>query len=174
MARTINQAGEELIKKHEGLVLSAYPDPDSELGKACRAAHIHLSSYQDVDGWDQMTADPWTIGWGHTGADVYQGLTIDEDQAEAFFQHDILWAETDVNSAVTSDISDNAFAALVDFTFNVGHIAGTTLIEKVNEGDMQAAAAELMRWIYSHGQIDPGLRTRRTEEAQLLLTPDDE
>ena len=52
----LSQEGLNLIKHWEGCRLTAYPDPASG-------------------------ADPWTIGYGHTGPEVKPGLTISQEQA---------------------------------------------------------------------------------------------
>ena len=43
---------------------------------------IRLKAYQDTRG-------VWTIGVGHTGPDVYEGLVITADQAEDIFKKDL-------------------------------------------------------------------------------------
>ena len=60
----ISAAGLNLIKRFEGCRLKAYPDPGS------RGA-------------------PWTIGYGHTGAEVVPGLVITQAQAEAWLRADL-------------------------------------------------------------------------------------
>ena len=61
----------DLIRRWEGCRLSAYPDPAS--GGA-----------------------PWTIGYGHTGAEVTAGLTITQAQAERWLLDDLAAAEAAV------------------------------------------------------------------------------
>jgi len=51
---TINRAGLDLIKSFESLRLRAYRDP----------------------------VGIWTVGYGHTGPDVYPGLEISKAEAE--------------------------------------------------------------------------------------------
>ena len=59
--------GWTLLKTWEGCRRSAYPDPAS--GGA-----------------------PWTVGYGHTGPDVVPGLTITQQQDDAFLQKDVAHA----------------------------------------------------------------------------------
>lgn len=71
------------LKIDEGLRLKAYPDPLSVLGKACSARRLDMMDYRRVPGWERMPGAPWTIGYGHTGSDVHEGLVWTPAQAEA-------------------------------------------------------------------------------------------
>lgn len=127
---------------------------------------LRLTAYQDPVG-------VWTIGYGHTGSDVVQGLTITEEQASILLAADVAWAVTCVNKAVKAAINQNQFDALVDFTFNLGCAAfsGSTLLRKLNAGDLAGAAAEFRRWNKAGGRVLAGLTKRRQAETDLFNTP---
>src|ERR1700743_31650 len=74
---------------------------------------LRLTAYQDSVG-------VWTIGYGHTGADVTPDLTITQEQAGALLQQEVAASVSCVNAAVTVELAQNQFDALVDFTFNLG------------------------------------------------------
>lgn len=139
---TYSAAGLAFTRHFEGLRLNAYPD----------------------------AAGVWTIGYGHTGPAVHQGLTITEHQAEVFLECDIAGAVTGVNRLVTAAIFQNHFDALVDFAFNLGvaALSGSALLRYVNAGDFAAATAEFPRWDHVKGRIIPGLLQRRQAEAALF------
>ena len=143
MSFTTSQAGIDLITSFEG----------------CR-----LTAYQDSVG-------VWTIGYGHTSG-VYQGMTITEEEAIAFLRQDLKTGENAVNSNVTYGINQNQFDALVSFTFNVGtgNFTSSTLLKKLNAGDVNGAANEFDRWIYAGGQVLEGLVRRRAAEKQMFLS----
>ena len=143
MRKTINVAGLDLIRGFEGLRLTAYPDPGTG----------------DV---------PWTIGFGHTGADVHKGLTITRDQADDLLFRDLEHFERFVEQEAR-DCSDNQFAALVSFAFNCGttKLSKSTLLKKHNAGDYTGAQAEFGRWNRAAGKIMAGLTRRRAAEAKL-------
>lgn len=124
---------------------------------------LRLTAYQDV-------ANVWTIGYGHTGKDVYAGLTITADQAQVLLQDDVESAVACVNRAVTSIINQNQFDAMVDFAFNVGrgHFISSTLLRKVNASDFAGAVEQFGAWIYAGGQVVAGLVRRRHAEAALF------
>lgn len=137
-----SSAGLAFTRRFEGLRLTAYPD----------AAGI------------------WTIGYGHTGPGVLQGLTISEHEAEVFLECDLARAVTAVNRLVTAAIRQNHFDALVDFAFNLGvaALSGSVLLRCVNSGHFAAAATEFPRWDHVRGRIIPGLLLRRQAEAELF------
>ena len=141
MSRRINQAGIDLIRHYEACRLKAYLCPAGKL----------------------------TIGYGHTGPEVHQGQTITEEQAMALLHKDLAWAEAGVERLITVPLTDNQFAALVSFTFNVGvgALERSTLRKKLNAGGYDAVPEQLMRWIRAGGKILPGLVARRQGEGEL-------
>lgn len=143
--RQINQAGIDLIKEFEGLRTKAYKDP----------------------------VGIWTIGYGHTET-AKRGMTVTPEQAEDLLRRDLYTAESAVNRLVTVPLSDNQFAALVSFVFNVGEGAfrGSTLLRRLNAGNYGAVPDQLKRWNRAGGRVLNGLVRRREDEARLWSTPD--
>ena len=142
-AFTYSDAGIALTKGFEGLRLTAYRDCGGVL----------------------------TIGYGHTGPDVVEGMTIDEAEAEALLRADMQSAVDCVNRGVTAAIAQNQFDALVDFCFNVGCGAflNSTLLRKVNATDFAGAAAQFALWVHAGGEVVAGLVRRRKLEAEMFL-----
>lgn len=68
-------------------------------------------------------------------------------------------------------LEQHQFDALVDFAYNAGaqNLRTSTLLRKVNAGDMVGAAGEFARWIFANGKMLPGLVRRRKAEADLFL-----
>jgi lysozyme len=141
--RQINQAGLNLIKDFEGCILTAYDDGVVVL----------------------------TIGYGHTQG-VTWGQTITQAQAEELLKHDLNYFENSVTNLVKVPLTDNQFAALVSFTFNVGVGAFTesTLLRLLNQSQYQAAAVQFLRWVNGGGKEMAGLVRRRKAEQDLFLT----
>lgn len=142
MGFTTSQTGINLIKSFESLRLEAYKD----------------------------SVGVWTIGYGHTSG-VYEGMKITEAQAEAYLRADLSTAENAVNTKVTYSIVQHQFDALVSFTFNVGtgNFGGSTLLKKLNAGDVSGAADQFDVWIYAGGKVLNGLVNRRAAEKELFL-----
>jgi lysozyme len=138
--KRINRAGVDLIRTFEGLRLKAYKCP----------------------------AGVWTIGYGSTGPHVTEGKVITRDEAEGLLVNDLRRFEQAVEQycPVTTD---NQFAALVSFAFNLGpeSLRTSTLRRKHNEGDYVGAAAQFARWTRAGGRVLPGLVKRRAAESAL-------
>lgn len=108
-----------------------------------------LAAYKDSGG-------VWTIGMGHTGPEVCEGLTITQDQAAELFRKD----QAPLLKMVEGKPLIEA-AALVSFGFNCG--AGA--LQKVMHGGSLLTD-------YNHdrrGTVLPGLVTRRRLEDMLIL-----
>jgi lysozyme len=122
-----------------------------------------LTAYQDQVG-------VWTIGYGHTGADVTPGLTITQQQAEALLAKDVLAAARCVNTMVKLQLTQCEFDALVDFVFNLGagNFARSTLLTALNAGDFPRAAAQFECWDRAGGIVVAGLLRRRQAELGLF------
>ena len=109
-----------------------------------------------------------TIGWGHTGPDVYQGMTITQQQAETYLTNDLQKFADCVSNYLRVSLNPNQVGALVSFTFNLGCGAfqGSTLLRRLNAGEdpNTVVAQELPRWVYANGVKLPGLVRRRDAE----------
>ena len=125
-----------------------------------------LTAYQDQHGI-------WTIGWGHTGPEVVEGLVWTQEQADAQFAKDLIWAENAVNRSLDVAINQNQFDALVSFTFNDGVTAEghSTLLKDINVCNFVAAAAQFPLWNHFGGVVSAGLTRRRYAEKALFETP---
>lgn len=143
-----------LTKASENCRLTAYPDPASPLARGTGASGA-----------------PWTIGWGHTGPEVHQGLQWTQAQADAQLLADMARVEANVRSVVKVPLTQDEFAALCDFTFNIGCSAfdTSTLLAKLNAYDLEGAIAEFTRWNKAGGVVLNGLIKRRDGEKALFL-----
>jgi lysozyme len=136
----MSQGGlDALLKKFEGCKLKAYYCP----------------------------AGVCTIGYGHTSAagapQVVDGMTITQADAEAILRQDLIKYERSVQDLVKVKLTQNQFDVLVDFAYNagVGNLKSSTMLKKINSGDLDAVPAELMKWTKGGGKVLPGLVRRR-------------
>lgn len=111
-----------------------------------------------------------TIGYGHTGSDVKSGMHISDGQAEQLLKQDFAKAKDKVLHLVKTALNSKQVAALSDFVFNVGGgaFAKSTLLKKINSGDMAGASKEFAKWSKAGNNVLPGLVHRRQEEAVLF------
>ena len=137
----ISSKGLELIKQFEGCRLTAYRCPAGVL----------------------------TIGYGHTGSDVKEGMKISQKKAEELLKKDLAKFEKHV---LTYDKkynwNQNQFDAMVSFAYNIGSIHqltnnGTRTIEQIS--------TKITAYNKAGGNVLEGLTRRRAEEKKLFDTP---
>ena len=136
-----------LLKKFEGCKLKAYRCPAGIL----------------------------TIGYGHTSAAgmpaVIDGMTITQKQCDDILRMDLIQYETDVINMVKQPLTQNQFDVLVDFCYNAGagNLKSSTMLKKINSGNLDMVPAELMKWTKGGGKVLPGLVRRRQAESAWWL-----
>lgn len=110
----------------------------------------------------------WTIGVGHTGPEVVEGLVWTDAQVISALQLDIVKCEDAINQNVRVGLTQNQFDALCSFIFNVGVGAFTrsTLLKKLNLADLSGAASEFDKW-----HIPPEITSRRNSEKAQFIQP---
>lgn len=140
----ISTKGLSLIKSFEGLRLKSYKCP----------------------------AGIWTVGYGHTGPDVLPYMVITEQQAEELLRKDLEVFEDAVEAAVTVELNQNQFDALVCLAYNIGRGAfrSSTLVRLLNNEQYEDAGDQFLRWNKGGGQVLPGLVRRREAERALFLS----
>lgn len=148
---TISAAGLDLIKEFEGYH-KALPD-----GRC--TAYL-------------CPAGVWTIGWGCTEG-VKPGMIWTRAEAEAALLRELARFERAVVSLVKVPINQHQFDGLVSFAYNCGSgaLAKSTILRRLNAGDVAGAAAAFGMWTKGGGRVLPGLVRRRQREAALFLTP---
>jgi len=130
------------------------------INKLIQREGLRLKAYKDTKGI-------WTIGVGHTGPDVHEGLVIGELHAYDLFHFDVKWAEDAVNDGVQVPLTQNQFDALVSFVFNIGANAfkKSTMRKFLNMENYEAAGREFDRW-----HIPPEIIGRRNSEKEQFLS----
>jgi lysozyme len=135
----------DLVKRFEGCVLKAYPDPATG-------------------------GDPWTIGVGHTGPEVKRGVVWTQAQADEALDHDLARFDAGVAKLIgNAPTTQGQFDALVSLAFNIGlgNLGSSTLLRLHNEGKHEVAATQFVRWNKAAGRIMNGLTKRRMSEARV-------
>ena len=156
--RKTSKAGIDLIHSFEGLHkqrpdgrIEAYPDPATG-------------------------GDPWTIGWGSTGADPFNGGKVKRgtvwtrEQCDQRFEWHLEQFEDAVIEGIGKHPTSQAqFDAMVSFAYNLGGgaLQRSTLLQMHNAGDFDGAARQFLRWNKAAGKVMKGLTRRRTAESEL-------
>jgi lysozyme len=143
----ISDAGLDLIVQFESIRLTAYRDPVGIL----------------------------TIGAGHTGPDVHEGLVISRPRALELLRQDTRSAQRQILHLVHRPLNQPQWDATTSFVFNTGSapLVGT-FGQMLNAGDLAGAAGQFGRWVKGkvHGQLVtlPGLVRRRAAEAKMFTS----
>jgi lysozyme len=165
---TLGPDGTQIRHYFESLVLKAYPDPGSPRAKALQTGRAPAAAAT-------LSGVPWTIGWGDTGPDVVEGLTITAEEADARFARRMAAEfEPGVRDMLEVDVTQRQFDALGSIGYNIGleALRTSTLMRKLNAGDVAGAAAEFPRWNKSGGVVMKGLQRAREAERLVFLDMD--
>ena len=130
----------------------------------------------------------WTVGVGHVLYPEQAKLPLDQrdafnikiedfrvfsmEEVDAILRADLDRFERGVERYITVPLTQGMFDALVSFSFNVGlgTLQRSTLRQKLNRGDKEGAAEELLKYCMAGGKILKGLQTRRLDERALFLS----
>ena len=136
----------DFIKQYEGLELAAYRCP----------------------------AGVWTIGYGHTGKDVGEGLTITSEEADDLLLEDVKSVVARLSPYVRVPVTAGQFVAIVSLAFNVGvsYLVNRCpkLMRALNAGDEEECARQFLDITKSNGRVLPGLVRRRKAESERFLS----
>lgn len=124
-------------------------------------------------------AGVWTIGYGHTGKDVAEGMTITALEAVKLFNADVdRFANTVEPLTAGVELTQNQFDALVSLAYNIGPgaLKRSTLLAKVKANPADPSIRdEFMK--FTHARVGgvskqlPGLVKRRRAEADHYFAP---
>lgn len=162
MSRQVPQIAVDFIKREEDFVPFAYDDAEYPPKL--------VASGQQIRG-------TLTGGYGHTGSDVTAGMTVSQDQADAWLRNDLdVAAQTlsDRIGSVVDDLTENQYAAMLSFTFNTAARPSYSIWKVLRAKQYDQVPAQLM--LYVMGTKDGslvkmnGLVQRRADEVVLWST----
>lgn len=152
----ISDKGLNLIKEFEGCYLTAYMNLGEEY---------------------------WTIGWGHYGPDVYEGMTITQEEADNMLITDMADYCADVDLYALSkfpNLNQNQYDALVSYDYNRGPGGLKELVN--NSNTIEELGNNITVYWGSNTNYYNGLMRRRRAEQNFFrsgesggtpLNPDD-
>lgn len=147
----------------------------------------HLSSspalINFVCGWEKFAAKPyrdqgglWTWGYGHLQKKgEVMPVRINEQEGARIMALDLMDAERAVRKGAKVKLTQQQFDALVSLAFNCGAAAvvGSTLMGLLNQGWVEKAAEQFMRWnkVRIKGVLSQsnGLTKRRAAEKRIFV-----
>jgi len=149
--RRISEKGQRLTRLSEGFMPRLHTNADNH----CSIGYGHLVRREACTG-----AEPAALRRG-----------ISEAQADAMLAENMRRAQRAVMSLVKTQLSDGQYAALCDFTYNVGvaMLQNSTLLKLINAGEHDRVPAELRRWTLVRGKEQRGLKLRRERQIGLYF-----
>ena len=177
------------VEKAKALITSK---PKIDIEKFNNSKQIAIKLIKECEGC-KLTAykdsvGVWTIGYGHIRG-VKEGMKITQEQAETYFESDIMDYLLPVQKEVGQICNANQIAALTSFAFNVGNgiplsksnelkakgqkvkigFLNSTLLKviKVNPNNFAEIEKQFLSWVKADGKVLNGLVTRRQKEVDL-------
>ena len=119
-------------------------------------------------------AGKWTVFYGCTydldGCPVNKSSMWSDDYANKVFEKSHQKAVSQVNKLADRDnvkLTQGQFCALVDFEFNTGALASSTLWKKiVSKAPTKEIEEQFLRWVYDDKVFVSGLKNRRLKEIE--------
>lgn len=147
------------------------PIPSPAIDFVARWEGRRLTAYRDVGGM-------LTVGYGHTGPDVFEGQTISAARARALLEADLVVAAARlcerVGEGVVEALTPSQYAALLSFVFNLGANPKWTIWKVLKARRFDEVPPQLMRFVNAGGLVVQGLVNRRAAECALWHAPEDE
>jgi lysozyme len=127
-----------------------------------------LTAYWDAAG------SVWTIGYGDTGPEVYEGVVWTQAQCDVSLVSKLTRARQELLALTPPAIiwPPGAQDALTDFVYNEGsgNYEGSTVRKCVEAEDWDGVRRHLLDWEFAGGKRLGGLITRREGEAAMIDT----
>lgn len=159
---------------------SVAPNPAPPAGKAGAAKRtttwmaIAVVCVSGFEGLRQFAYyDPVgipTACFGET-KNIRMGMKFSRAECDRMLVDSLIEHDDGMMRCTTVPLADETRAALLSFTYNVGVGAycKSTLVRKLNAGDVKGACDQLLRWDRASGVRLPGLTKRRAAERELCL-----
>lgn len=110
-----------------------------------------------------------SIGYGRTTGDLISPTTPELE--EAWLLQYLYTTNRQINQLVpVTKLAPNQMAALFSLSYNIGMQAfkDSTLRKRLNEGNLEEAALEILRWNKIGNKVSAGLTRRRQAEYKLF------
>ena len=130
-----------------------------------------VGAYEGYSGTAYLdVVDVPTICYGET-RDVHLGQQKSRSECDELFSKRLVEFNDGVNSCVKVPLPDKRRVAMVSLAYNIGVHAfcGSTVVRRINAGDVVGACDAMRRWNQAGGKVVPGLTKRRAKERDLCL-----
>jgi lysozyme len=122
---------------------------------------------------DGKNTGTWTIGTGHTGPEVKEGVEWTPEQCRDALRKDLISTEALLQSTISPDdlalLSQNEYDSLVSFAFQLGgpNWRKSSVLKLINAGKLEQVPAAMALWKYANGDYsapNAGVVNRRNSE----------
>ena len=121
-------------------------------------------------------ANLWTVGVGHLIGDGKSlpksyNRTFTAEEINAILIRDLSRFERGIRMYIKVPLRQCEYNSLCSFAFNLGlgTLQRSTLRQKINRGDKEGAAKEILKYCRAGGKIVKGLQRRREAEYRMFL-----
>lgn len=128
-----------------------------------------LHAYWDVSGW--------AISRGIHAPDVSQNTVWTQEQSDMRFGLKLHEVAEAICPAIIPELDDGALSACISISYNItpGEFLTSTLLRKLNSGDVQGASDEFPKWCHvtkpdGTKEVNDNLLKRRNQEKTLFLS----
>lgn len=136
-------------------------------GGAIAAALVLIPAYEGVEYKPYPdVGGVLTVCYGHTGSDIQTGKIYTDAECKVLLHDDLSKVRRAVDPMIKVPIDSNTRAAIYSFVYNVGPgaFSRSTMLRKLNTGDIAGACDEMKRWTFAGGKKWQGLINRRETE----------
>ena len=127
---------------------------------------LKLKAYPDVIG-------VWTACYGETKG-IKPGMKFTKAQCDKMFVERLVEFETGMRKCLRNpdSVPDKPYLAFLSLAYNIGtpSFCSSTLVKKVNAGDLKGACNYLLKYNRAGGRVWKGLVNRRERERAYCLS----
>ena len=130
-----------------------------------------------IAGWEGVVTSPykdiggiWTVCYGET-KNIDHNKTYTKQECKELLDSRVPDYYHSALTRVETEIPITMQAAITSFNYNVGptNFRKSTMLKKINRGDLWGACEELDRWAYVGSMWVQGLANRREAEKRLCV-----
>lgn len=119
------------------------------------------------------TGNPPTVCYGETIGVALDGQVHTQAECKAMLAARLPEYAAGMEACMVypDGVPDKVYVASLSIEYNIGIWAfcHSTLVKKLNAGDLKGACNEFPRWVYASGRVVQGLVNRRLDEQRLCL-----
>jgi lysozyme len=143
--------------------------PAQKVASVLAACALITPAIVKWEGWENRAyLDVVNVSTACAGSTkgVVKGKTYTDQECMDRLARDVVEHAMQIDRCIKVAVPAESRAAFISLAYNVGTagFCSSTLVKKLNAGDLAGACAEIPRWNKAGGRVLPGLVKRRAEE----------